>query len=227
MGKVLIIGGTKGIGKAIVSEIIEEHEVVCLSRNISDFTHNNYKHIKFDVLNDEFPEIESLDTLIYCPGTINLKPISTLTLDDFRYDFELNVIGAVKAIKKYLNLLKKSENPSILMFSTVATKLGMPYHSSVSVSKSGIDGLVKTLGAELAPKIRINAIAPTITNTDLASKILRNEKVIENMIERHPLKKILSPDEIAKMASYLISKNSSSISGQIFNMDAGIVSFKS
>ena len=227
MGKVLIIGGTKGIGKAIVSEIIEEHEVVCLSRNISDFTHNNYKHIKFDVLNDEFPEIESLDTLIYCPGTINLKPISTLTTDDFRYDFELNVIGAVKAIKKYLNLLKKSENPSILMFSTVATKLGMPYHSSVSVSKSGIDGLVKTLGAELAPKIRINAIAPTITNTDLASKILRNEKVIENMIERHPLKKILSPDEIAKMASYLISKNSSSISGQIFNMDAGIVSFKS
>lgn len=227
MGKVLIIGGTKGIGKAIVSEIIEEHEVVCLSRNISDFTHNNYKHTKFDVLNDEFPEIESLDTLIYCPGTINLKPISTLTLDDFRYDFELNVIGAVKAIKKYLNLLKKSENPSILMFSTVATKLGMPYHSSVSVSKSGIDGLVKTLGAELAPKIRINAIAPTITNTDLASKILRNEKVIENMIERHPLKKILSPDEIAKMAYYLISKNSSSISGQIFNMDAGIVSFKS
>ncbi len=227
MGKVLIIGGTKGIGKAIVSEIIEEHEVVCLSRNISDFTHNNYKHIKFDVLNDEFPEIESLDTLIYCPGTINLKPISTLTLDDFRYDFELNVIGAVKAIKKYLNLLKKSENPSILMFSTVATKLGMPYHTSVSVSKSGIDGLVKTLGAELAPKIRINAIAPTITNTDLASKILRNEKVIENMIERHPLKKILSPDEIAKMACYLISKNSSSISGQIFNMDAGIVSFKS
>jgi NAD(P)-dependent dehydrogenase (short-subunit alcohol dehydrogenase family) len=227
MGKVLIIGGTKGIGRAIVSEVIEEHEVVCLSRNISDFTHNNYKHIKFDVLNDEFPEIESLDTLIYCPGTINLKPISTLTTDDFRYDFELNVIGAVKAIKKYLNLLKKSENPSILMFSTVATKLGMPYHSSVSVSKSGIDGLVKTLGAELAPKIRINAIAPTITNTDLASKILRNEKVIENMIERHPLKKILSPDEIAKMACYLISKNSSSISGQIFNMDAGIVSFKS
>ena len=227
MGKVLIIGGTKGIGKAIVSEVIEQHEVVCLSRNISDFTHNNYKHIKFDVLNDEFPEIESLDTLIYCPGTINLKPISSLTLDDFRYDFELNVIGAVKAIKKYLNLLKKSENPSILMFSTVATKLGMPYHSSVSVSKSGIDGLVKTLGAELAPKIRINAIAPTITNTDLASKILRNEKVIENMIERHPLKKILSPDEIAKMACYLISKNSSSISGQIFNMDAGIVSFKS
>ena len=113
------------------------------------------------------------------------------------------------------------------MFSTVATKLGMPFHASVSVAKSGIDGLVKTLGAELSPKIRINAIAPTITDTELASKILRNEKVIENLIERHPLKKILSADEVSKMAEFLISDNSSSISGQIFNMDAGIVSFKS
>ena len=109
----------------------------------------------------------------------------------------------------------------------MATKLGMPYHASVAVAKSGIDGLVKTLGSELAPNIRINAIAPTITKTELASKILRNEKIIENMVERHPLKKILSPNEIAKMASFLISTDSSSISGQIFNMDAGIVTFKS
>ena len=102
----------------------------------------------------------------------------------------------------------------------------MPYHSSVAASKSAIDGLVKTLGAELAPKIRVNAIAPTITKTDLASKLLRNEKVIENMIERHPLKKILIPEEVAKMAKFLISNDASSISGQIFNLDAGIVSFK-
>ena len=172
-------------------------------------------------------EMDNLDCLIYCPGSINLKPISTLTLEDFRNDFEINVMGAVKAIKKYLPLLKKSLSASILLFSTVATKLGMPYHASVSVAKSGVDGLVKTLGAELAPKVRINAIAPTITNTDLASKILRNEKVIENMIERHPLKKILSSSEVAKMASFLISEDASSISGQIFNMDAGIVTFKS
>ena len=173
------------------------------------------------------PDLDSIDCLIYCPGSINLKPISTLSLDDFRNDFELNVIGAVRAIKKYLPLLKKSETASILLFSTVATKLGMPYHASVSVAKSGIDGLVKTLGSELAPKVRINAIAPTITNTDLASKILRNEKVVENMVERHPLKMILSPKEVAKMASFLVSEDASSISGQIFNMDAGIVSFKS
>ena len=227
MKNFLIIGGTKGIGKAIVEEVIEHNKITCLSRNNTDFVHTNYSHVKFDALSDDLPDLDSIDCLIYCPGSINLKPISTLSLDDFRNDFELNVIGAVRAIKKYLPLLKKSETASILLFSTVATKLGMPYHASVSVAKSGIDGLVKTLGSELAPKVRINAIAPTITNTDLASKILRNEKVVENMVERHPLKMILSPKEVAKMASFLVSEDASSISGQIFNMDAGIVSFKS
>jgi 3-oxoacyl-[acyl-carrier protein] reductase len=227
MKNFLIIGGTKGIGKAIVEEVIEHNKITCLSRNNTDFVHKNYSHVKFDALSDDLPDLDSIDCLIYCPGSINLKPISTLSLDDFRNDFELNVIGAVRAIKKYLPLLKKSETASILLFSTVATKLGMPYHASVSVAKSGIDGLVKTLGSELAPKVRINAIAPTITNTDLASKILRNEKVVENMVERHPLKMILSPKEVAKMASFLVSEDASSISGQIFNMDAGIVSFKS
>ena len=227
MKNIVIIGGTKGIGKAIVSGVVDSNNVVCLSRNQTDFNHENYNFYNFDALVDDYPDFDSVDCLIYCPGSINLKPISTLSLDDFRNDFELNVIGAVRAIKKYLNLLKKSESASILLFSTVATKLGMPYHASVSVAKSGIDGLVKTLGSELAPKVRINAIAPTITNTELASKILRNDKVIENMVERHPLKKILSSNEVAKMASFLISEDASSISGQIFNMDAGIVSFKS
>lgn len=227
MKNVVIIGGTKGIGKAIVDEIIDQNKVTCLSRNKTEFNHSNYTFHEFDALSDEYPEVDSIDCLIYCPGSINLKPISTLGLDDFRNDFELNVIGAIKAIKKYLPLLKKSESASIILFSTVATKLGMPYHASVAVAKSGIDGLVKTLGSELAPNIRINAIAPTITKTELTSKILRNEKIIENMVERHPLKKILSPNEIAKMASFLISADSSSISGQIFNMDAGIVTFKS
>ena len=227
MRHILIIGGTKGIGKAIIDLLIEENKIICMSRNVSDYNHENYNHIQLDATLDNFPDLEKIDSLVYCPGSINLKPISTLSIEDFRNDFELNVIGAVKSIKKYLPLLKKGENPSILLFSTVATKLGMPYHASVSASKSAIDGIVKTLGAELAPKIRINAIAPTITNTELASKILRNEKVIENMIERHPLKKILSANEVAKMAKFLISEDGSSISGQIINMDAGIVSFKS
>jgi len=135
-------------------------------------------------------------------------------------------LGAVKAIQKYLPLLKKGINPSILLFSTVASKLGMPFHASVAASKSGVEGLVKSLGAELAPTIRVNAIAPTVTDTQLASKLLRNEKMIENIKERHPLKKFLNPTEVAAMAEFLLSDKGVSFSGQIFEMDCGIVSFK-
>ena len=112
------------------------------------------------------------------------------------------------------------------MFSTVAVQSGMPYHASIATAKSGVEGLVKSLGAELAPTIRINAIAPTVTDTDLASKLLRNVKMIENITERHPLKKFLNPEEVADMAEFLLSNKSASISGQTFQMDCGIVTFK-
>ena len=226
MNKIIIVGGSRGIGKEIINELVDDNMIINLSRNKPELTHTNLTHHNIDILNSDLPDLEDVSSLIYCPGSINLKPISRISLDEFREDFEINVIGAIKAIQKYLPCLKKSNDASILLFSTVATKLGMPYHSSVAASKSAIDGLVKTLGAELAPKIRVNAIAPTITKTDLASKLLRNEKVIENMKERHPLKKILMPEEVSKMAKFLVSKDASSISGQIFNLDAGIVSFK-
>ncbi len=226
MNKIIIVGGSRGIGKEIINDLVDDNLIINLSRNKPELTHTNLTHYNVDVLSSDLPDLEDVSSVIYCPGSINLKPIGRISLDEFREDFEINVIGAVKVIQKYLPILKKSNNASILLFSTVATKLGMPYHSTVAASKSAIDGLVKTLGAELAPKIRVNAIAPTITKTDLASKLLRNEKVIENMIERHPLKKILMPEEVSKTAKFLISKNASSISGQIFNLDAGIVSFK-
>ncbi len=226
MNKIVIVGGSRGIGKEIVNDLVDDNLIINLSRNKPELTHTNLTHHNVDVLSSDLPDLEDVSSVIYCPGSINLKPIGRISLDEFREDFEINVIGAVKVIQKYLPILKKSNNASILLFSTVATKLGMPYHSTVAASKSAIDGLVKTLGAELAPKIRVNAIAPTITKTDLASKLLRNEKVIENMIERHPLKKILMPEEVSKMAKFLMSEDASSISGQIFNLDAGIVSFK-
>ena len=122
--------------------------------------------------------------------------------------------------------LKKGTNPSILLFSTVAAKLGMPFHASVAASKSAVEGLTKSLGAELSPLIRVNAIAPTVTETDLAAKLLRNERMIDNIKERHPLKKFLQPKEVADMATFLISDKAKSISGQIFELDCGIVSFK-
>ena len=226
MKTVVIIGGSRGIGKAIINTLIDYCKVVNISRTIPEITHQNLTHHSCDVLQDELPDIESVDTLIYCPGSINLKPITRLRVDDFKNDFEINVIGAVKAIQKYISALKNSNSPSILLFSTVATKLGMPFHASVASAKSAVEGLVKSLGAELAPKIRINAIAPTVTDTDLASKLLRNEKMIDNITERHPLKKFLNPEEVATMAEFLISDKAASLSGQIFEMDCGIVSFK-
>ena len=226
MKKILVIGGSKGIGKAIIASLIEKNNIINLSRTAPSLTHENLTHYNCNILSDELPQLDAVDTLIYCPGSINLKPISRLKLDDFRADFEINVVGAVKAIQQYLPLLKRGNTPSILLFSTVASKLGMPYHASVAAAKSGVEGLVKSLGAELAPTIRVNAIAPTVTDTDLASKLLRNERMIESITERHPLKKFLNPAEVADMATFLTSESASSISGQIFQMDCGIVSFK-
>ncbi len=226
MKNILIIGGSKGIGSAILLQQLENNRVYNLSRNAPNITHPNLQHYTVDILQDSLPDIENIDTLIYCPGSINLKPIGSLNIDDFRTDFEINVIGAVKAIQKYLPALKKGNNPSIILFSTVAAKLGMPFHASIATAKAGVEGLVKSLGAELASVVRINAIAPTITETTLAAGILRNDRMKENMVERHPMKGYLKPEEVAGMANYLISDQARSISGQVFEMDYGIVSFK-
>jgi NAD(P)-dependent dehydrogenase (short-subunit alcohol dehydrogenase family) len=226
MRKILIIGGSRGIGNALLTKLVEKNQIINISRISPALIHVNLTHHSCNILSDELPDLEELDSIVYCPGSINLKPISRLKLDDFRSDFEINVIGAVKTIQKYLPLLKRGNKPSVVLFSTVATELGMPYHASVAAAKSAVEGLVKSLGAELAPTIRINAIAPTVTDTELASKILRNEKMIDMITERHPLKKFLNPEEVADMAEFLISNKSASISGQIFKMDCGIVSFK-
>ncbi|APZ44866.1 oxidoreductase [Polaribacter reichenbachii] len=226
MNKILIIGGSKGIGNSIINALVNENKIINISRTAPLQPHSNLTHHPCDILIDDLPNIEEIDKLIYCPGSINLKPISRLKLEDFRSDFEINVIGAVRAIQHYLPSLKKGNNPSILLFSTVAAKLGMPFHASVAAAKSAVEGLTKSLGAEFAPTIRVNAIAPTVTDTDLAAKLLRNERLIDSIKERHPLKKFLAPNEVADLATFLISDKAKSISGQIFELDCGIVSFK-
>ncbi|MDC3300726.1 SDR family oxidoreductase [Flavobacteriaceae bacterium] len=226
MKTIIIVGGSKGIGKAIIEKLIPNYLIINLSRSKPHIEHQNLKHYNCDVLSDELPAIERADGLIYCPGSINLKPFKRLSLDDFRTDFEINVIGAVRSIQAYAPALVQSENGSIVLFSTVATAMGMPFHASVSTAKSAVEGLMKSVAADLAPKVRVNAIAPTITQTDLAAKLLRNERMIENTIQRHPLKKFLDPSEVAAMAEYLISNGSKSVSGQVFKLDCGIVSLK-
>ena len=226
MRNILIIGGSKGIGSAVLLQQLESNRVYNISRSAPELTHPNLTHFGLDVLQDELPAIDEIDSLVYCPGSITLKPISNLSVDDFRKDFEINVIGAVKAIQKYLPVLKKGDEPSIVLFSTVAVKLGMPFHASIATAKAGVEGLTKSLGAELASVVRVNAIAPTITDTSLSASILRNDRMKENMVDRHPMKSYLKPQEVAQMVDFLISEKVNSISGQIFEMDYGLVTFK-
>src|SRR5690606_8373468 len=148
MKTIIIVGGSKGIGKAIAQKLLPTHQIINISRTAPEYKHENLTHYSCDILKDELPSIDHADGLVYCPGSINLKPINRLSLEDFREDFEINVLGAIKSIQTYLNILKKGDKPSIILFSTVAAKLGMPFHASVTASKSAVEGLVKSLGAE-------------------------------------------------------------------------------
>ena len=223
MGKYLIVGASRGIGNAIFKTFHNSEECHTISRSPIIDSENHYE---LDVLSDELPALDSLDGLVYCPGSINLKPINSLKEKDFQSDFEINVLGAVKVIRKYASLLRKSENGSIVLFSTVAVAQGMPFHASVSAAKAAVEGLMRSLSAEFAPKIRVNCIAPSITNTSLASGILRNESSIQNAKERHPLKQIIEPDEIAAMATFLLSDKSKNITGQVIGIDGGLSKVK-
>ena len=226
MRSVLVVGGSKGIGRAIVSNLVERNQVISFSRQGSDLEHEHLVNHELDVTRDELPKLDRLDSLIYCPGTINLKPFSRLSREDYLEDFEINVLGAVRVLKEYEKLLKGSDGSSVVLFSTVASNMGMVFHSSVAVSKSGVEGLVRSLAAEWAPGVRVNAIAPTITDTPLASRILRNDDIREKMKDRHPLKRILSPSEVAELACFLLSDAAASMTGQVLSMDAGMLSVK-
>ena len=225
METVVIVGGSKGIGASTISMLVDEFKVVNLSRTAPQITHANLSHHAVDITSEELPELESVDHLVYCPGSINLKPINSLKLEDFKSDMEINLYGAIKAIKKYHKTLSRSASASITLFSTVAVVQGMPFHSSVAAAKGAIEGLTRSLAAELAPKVRVNCIAPTITNTGLAGGILRNETMVDKMKQRHPLKRILQAEDLAEMTSFII-KQGKNITGQILHVDAGLSTLK-
>ena len=229
MKQYLIIGGSSGIGLALAEELSKNNQVFATFAKNEQPSSTNLQYHFIDVLEEnlDFSFLsEKIDGLVYCPGAINLKPFARIKPSDFLQDYQLQVVGAVKVIQAVLPKLKLSEHPAIVLFSTVAVQTGFNFHSLVSSSKGAIEGLTKALAAEFSPKIRINCIAPSITDTPLAGTILSTPEKKEANAQRHPLKKIGSAQDIANLAVFLLTEKSSWITGQILHIDGGISSLK-
>ncbi|WP_019986394.1 SDR family NAD(P)-dependent oxidoreductase [Rudanella lutea] len=227
---ILIIGASSGIGHALALSLQNQGATLFTAgRRQPEGVQST--HMTWDVASTSAAEAlnqlpDTLHGLVYAPGTINLKPFQRLDIQDYRNDLEVNVLGAVAAIQAAYPALKKSKSASVVLFSTVAAKLGMGLHSSVSVAKSAVEGLTKALAAEFSPfNIRVNAIAPSLTDTPLAGFLLNGDKR-EAANKRHPLNRVGTADDIAGMAAYLLSDGGSWITGQIIGIDGGMGSLK-
>jgi len=224
----LVIGGSSGIGLEIVKTLTNQNCNLYVGSRTSDALAAlpGVRHIPLDVaedaleLNDLPPELHGL---AYCPGTIRLRPFQRLGRDEFLEDFKINLLGAVNVIQSCLPRLRKSKTgASIVLFSTVAVQTGMPFHASIASAKGAVEGLTRALAAEFAPRIRVNAIAPSLTETPLAEDLLSSEDKRSASAERHPLKRIGSPRDIAQLAVHLLSDSGSWITGQIIHVDGGM-----
>ncbi len=217
-----MIGGSHGIGLSILKALKGKYQIVTASRTAPNGDVDAV-HLPFDVLTDQLDNSklpETLNAFIYCPGSIQLKPFKMMTPETFEEDMQLNFFSMVRILKEILPRL--ADDSSILLFSTVAVKNGMPFHSSVAACKGAIEGFGRALAAEYAPRIRVNIIAPSLVDTPLSSKFLNNEKRKEQMAERHPMKRVGTGEDIAKCAEFLLSGDSSWITGQVIRVDGGM-----
>ena len=227
----VVVGGSTGIGLAVLAQLTSEGEcVIQLSRHPERVPANpEVTSLPWDLRRDSFPADQLpdvLDGFVYCPGTITLKPFNRLREDDFRDDFEVNLIGAVRALQACLPHLKRSTTgASVVLFSTVAVQTGLPFHASVASAKGAVEGFTRSLAAELAPGIRVNAVAPTVTDTPLAGRILSSDEKRRTAAERHPLQAINQPDDVAKTVLWLL-RDAPMVTGQVIACDGGLSSLR-
>lgn len=223
MKNILLIGGSHGIGLSLARLLNNNHKVYVASRTFEEQGLANVTHLKFNVLEDalEMTALPSeLHGFVYCPGSINLKPFKLLDIETFKNDMEINFFSLVKILQPIIHIM--TAGSSMVFFSTVAVRMGMPFHTSVAAAKGAIEGFTRSLAAEYAPKIRFNAIAPSLVDTPLTTRLLNNERKKEMMAQRHPLKRVGVAEDMAQIAQFLLSENSSWITGQTIGVDGGL-----
>ena len=222
---ILIIGGSSGVGLALVKLLCEENNVIVASRTNETISNLPVSYLPFDVDKDDLDINKIPDQLngfVYCPGSINLRPFKGLKQEVFIQDFSINVLGAIKTLQAVQNNLQNSETPSsVVLFSTVAVRTGMPFHSSVATAKGALEGLARSLAAEFAPNIRVNCIAPSLSKSKIAEPMLKNSTIAEGIAKAHPLKRLGEGKDSAALAKFLITEESSWVTGQIIAVDGG------
>lgn len=221
---IVLVGGNSGIGKALATQLQESGATLFMYSKSGEGTTAVDFSEDFDTL-PGLPEV--IDGVVYCPGTINLKPFHRITIAEFKQEMDVNFFGAVRLLQACLKGLKKSANPSVVLFSTVAVQTGMGFHAGIASAKGAIEGLTRSLAAEWAPsKIRVNAIAPSLTETPLAAALLSSPERKEASDKRHPLGRVGTPEDIAEATAFLLSSKSAWMTGQIIHVDGGMAHLK-
>lgn len=225
MKNIVLIGGSYGIGLAIAQALQYESNLFIASRSFDPSHELRATHLPFDALTDMLDLSllpDQIDGLVYLPGSINLRPFKGIKPEAFEADWQINFLSMVKVVQSLLPKLTAAEQSSIVLYSTVAVQLGMPFHTSVAASKGAIEGFARAFAAEYAPKIRINVIAPSLTDTPLADKFLNSDEKKEKAALRNPMKKVGTPEDIAQATLFLLSQKSNWITGQILHVDGGM-----
>jgi NAD(P)-dependent dehydrogenase (short-subunit alcohol dehydrogenase family) len=228
--KYLIFGATGSVGSSLAEQLKNSgHDIHLVARNESEVKviadKLNCSYTVADVLEDGFIEkiktdINDIKGIAYCVGSIDLKPLRMVTEADMNKCMKLNLYSAIEAIKGYQESLKKNKG-SVVLFSTVAAQRGFTNHTIIASAKAAVEGLTVTLAAEFAPNIRVNCIAPSLSKSKIAEPMLKNPAIAEGIAKAHPLKRLGEGKDSAALAKFLITEESSWITGQIIAVDGG------